>query len=742
MNEHSLLRSASVTALLIAMSACGGGGGSSAEPPAALPASLALAVPAQAELGATVALSSDLGEGRPGLSFSWDFGDGSSAAQARPSHAYVQPGRYTLTLTVSNAAGQRVSAQAAMQVGRFAMVNDRQCSGANGSGWCWQSPLPDGLRVDDVFFLDAQRGWAVGERGRVWSSSDGGEHWQRLPDLSGYSLTQVVFSDADNGWALTDVRARLARSRDGGRSWEMVTTPDADDAAFRGYSRLLVLNRETVVAVGSGLLPNSASGAWPMTSITTDGGTHWRHPALVPDLALPDGSLWQTGYLQNPGSRACKSTDLGVTSAPFADLPWNASLTVNSSMDIWAIGTDYTEPGAKQYIYRSRDGGLSFERWAYTPLSGVTGLPEFSARQDSAWVIDQGSKAVLRSEDGARTWIRVTIPGLSGQASQQVDVNTLKPDGLFARVDRQLQLTEDGGRSWRMLANPDDSSTFYLLRREPAGALRLWGRTAQFRSPDGGQQWWPTPGSLREDLGSLEFTGLAFADQRRGLALDVRGIWFDTADGGRQWQRRAGTPVSCSGPTSSLQLTGGGRGWALVNGCLLSTDDGGQTWAQAPRPEAMQSLVALRFHSTLRGWAVASSGQGFSTKDGGLTWQASDAAPQAVQAVSAADGSSLWRIDPRDLSSLARSSDGGANWVSVSVPAGSLLRGLWFVDARTGWLVGDGGLVLATTDGGQTWQRQDSGSSSTLYTVHALDSATAWAAGRRSTVLATATGGR
>ncbi|MBI5256718.1 MAG: PKD domain-containing protein [Burkholderiales bacterium] len=741
MNMLAIQRGAWAALVVLTLAGCGGGGGAT-ETPAALPTSLALSAPAQAEPGATVTWASDLGAGRTGLSFSWDFGDGGSSTQAQPGHAYAQPGRYTVTLAVSNSAGQRVSAQASVQVGRFAMVRDRQCTGTANMGWCWQAPLPDGLRTDDVFFLDAQRGWAVGEGGRVWASSDGGEHWQRLPDVTGHSLTRVAFADAENGWALTDVRARLARTRDGGRSWQTVTTPDTDDASFRGYHRMLLVNRETVVVVGSGYTPPLTKYVWAVTSITTDGGASWRHPALVPDLALPDGSLWQTGYVEAPPTWAGKSADLGLSHAPFSGLPWNAGVDVASALDVWSIAHDYAMPETPAYIFRSRDGGLSFERWPFTPPSGVSpsGFRLALSPQGTGW--STSGPTALRTEDGAKTWSRVSVPVASVDDPSSVWPHALDPDSLWAMTHRQIQLTEDGGRSWRVLTHPDDSSTNVELARDPGGALRLRTSSAQYRSMDGGRHWWPAPGSLRRDQASTTFVGLAFADPQRGMALDQNGIWFDTADGGRQWQRRSGAPVDCSGASGSLQFTGGGQGWALVNGCLMRSTDQGRTWAQAARPEAMAELSALRFHGPQRGWAVATSGQGFATTDGGLTWQASDAAAGAVQAVAAADGSTLWRMDTPYTASLSRSSDGGASWQTVAVPQGNEYRALWFVNARVGWLVGSAGLVLATTDGGLTWQRQGSGSSARLSVVYALDAATVWVAGDRGTVLASATGGQ
>jgi PKD repeat protein len=40
-----------------------------------------------------------------GETYAWDFGDGGTSSARHPQHAYAAAGTYTVTLTVSNAAG-------------------------------------------------------------------------------------------------------------------------------------------------------------------------------------------------------------------------------------------------------------------------------------------------------------------------------------------------------------------------------------------------------------------------------------------------------------------------------------------------------------------------------------------------------------------------------------------------------------------------------------------------------------
>ncbi len=83
------------------------------------------------------------------------------------------------------------------------------------------------------------------------------------------------------------------------------------------------------------------------------------------------------------------------------------------------------------------------------------------------------------------------------------------------------------------------------------------------------------------------------------------------------------------------------------------------------------------------------------------------------------------------LSAILRTADGGANWELVSFPGESseTLTGVCFVSESTGWIVGHGGLILATTDGGQTWTEQTSGTGRKLQKVHFINQYEGWVTG-------------
>ena len=83
--------------------------------------------------------------------------------------------------------------------------------------------------------------------------------------------------------------------------------------------------------------------------------------------------------------------------------------------------------------------------------------------------------------------------------------------------------------------------------------------------------------------------------------------------------------------------------------------------------------------------------------------------------------------------------DGGETWVSQTTGAPNYLAGTYFIDAKTGWVVGDE--VYATTDGGATWKAQDVELNGKLRGVSFVDANTGWVAGDGGAILKTTTGG-
>ena len=81
--------------------------------------------------------------------------------------------------------------------------------------------------ICDITFLDSHVGWAVGERGAIWHTSDGGMQWNTQEAPVECTLHSVSFVDDRIGWAAggwtepyTHIsRGEILRTVDGGKHW-------------------------------------------------------------------------------------------------------------------------------------------------------------------------------------------------------------------------------------------------------------------------------------------------------------------------------------------------------------------------------------------------------------------------------------------------------------------------------------------------------------------------------------------
>jgi photosystem II stability/assembly factor-like uncharacterized protein len=130
------------------------------------------------------------------------------------------------------------------------------------------------------------------------------------------------------------------------------------------------------------------------------------------------------------------------------------------------------------------------------------------------------------------------------------------------------------------------------------------------------------------------------------------------------------------------------------------------------------SLIHIVILDANNGWGIASNGSGYivRTADGGTTWQ--NTTPIGLTGIGLSttlnvlDINTAWVLIPNAdffTGTLYRTSDGGLNWTSFSVPFGG--GSLQFLDKNTGRVMADLGAgagsqaveIFQTSDGGATW---------------------------------------
>lgn len=220
----------------------------------------------------------------------------------------------------------------------------------------------------------------------------------------------------------------------------------------------------------------------------------------------------------------------------------------------------------------------------------------------------------------------------------------------------------------------------------------------------------PVAASFLEDA---ELTSVCFANPDRGWAVGDRGVIWHTRDGGRTWRVQA-TPFNCR--WEAVQFLDDNQGWVvgaitqphsqLTKAVLLKTRNGGETWTEI-RTDTLPGLRGVKFFDAKNGWiwgdasGLYPSGI-FRTQDAGQTWTP----------ISKGTTTGWIAGDFRDPRSGAVAGQAGELGLVAGVeirPSRTTDLGLRYLRrmklgaATDGWLIGDGGLVLATNDSGFTW---------------------------------------
>ncbi len=760
--------------LCVALTACDHHADPAAPAPAPtpLPDAITISAASTAQVGTGSTFSTTLGAQAQGLSYRWDFGDGTVDNGPQPVHAYSLPGDYTVTVAVTNDAEVLRTATFQLQAGRFGNVAGQSCSGPQGSGWCWQDVLLTGHAFVDATFVDDLHGWAVGAHGVVAATVDGGDTWTLQDSGTIADLQQVRFADVHEGWILS-AGTTLLHTMDGGATWSPAAIPP--DAYYLQFAR---------VTPGTLALSSWYSGM----RVTHDHGATWsRADGNGYAAIVTDTDCWFFAGAQVSRAAGCANPSVPVDLVQHGG-GWFAD-TFTGSFSSTARGLaldsiyDYSLGTSTVQAWETLDGGTTWTGFAPAglPADGVGYQLDPTMFGDAGWMLAYfGPRQLLHTQDGARHW---TV--LSADTSNVTTFGFIDGATAWRQVDNHFDLTRDGGVHWTQMGVPAETSTM-------AGQVLAWsaddshvvlyvdGRVWVTR--DAGEHWTLRLGRLATGLGYGQQTAMAFTDAQHGIVVSSDGSIRRTTDGGQHWSRQdfAGVnpfaPVGVrmvspsagwlmwnqavyqtadGGATWSMPLAGGTTlagafamnwldasvGHVLASGGLLRTTDGGAHWVSVPLPLSNSGFSDVAFTSASNGVLLAYDSGVFTTSDGGATWTArgvlsgSGSSPR----LRTASGSIVWALANGDI---WRSVDDGQHFQAQPSLRAQGAVDVAFGDAMHGWVIDQQGGAYATTDGGRNWVARSLGGDIALSSVAAADGMTAWISTAQGPILATASGGR
>ncbi|HEX8857148.1 MAG TPA: hypothetical protein VF752_16255 [Thermoleophilaceae bacterium] len=219
---------------------------------------------------------------------------------------------------------------------------------------------------------------------------------------------------------------------------------------------------------------------------------------------------------------------------------------------------------------------------------------------------------------------------------------------------------------------------------------------------------WGNPLPQGNTLRALDFAG------GRGFAAGDFGTLLRTDDAGATW---SGVPTGITADLKRVSVVDSNT-IVIAGGCTARrSDDGGQTFHRLPFSNSdincPAQISSFSFPTPQAGFLLLQDGTVLSSADGGQTFSRQTAVPgtPATGAGTPATPADIFFTSPTvgyvitrgaGGGKIYRTTNGGAAWTLVTT-AGANLNALWFENAGTGYAVGDGKTLVATTDGGDNW---------------------------------------
>lgn len=245
------------------------------------------------------------------------------------------------------------------------------------SDWMQQN---SGTSADltDVFFINEDTGWVIGDGGTILCTKNGGETWEVQNSQSAYHFKGVHFSNSMNGWTVGS-NGTYRYTTNGGETWN---------------SESFVDETLTDVFFLNDTLGWISSEGRPTIYKSVDGGLTWigidSNYYLPQEIQFLDENLgWAGG-----SGEIIKTTDGGYTWTVCQTETWVHSLHFVNNTHGWVAGS-YNP-------YRTVDAGLTWEKY-----DGL-GNGVFFIDTLKGWLVGPHSN-IKKTIDGGISWITQNI---------------------------------------------------------------------------------------------------------------------------------------------------------------------------------------------------------------------------------------------------------------------------------------------------------------------------------------------
>ena len=298
------------------------------------------------------------------------------------------------------------------------------------------------LDLLDVFFVNANVGWAAGKVGTIIRTTNGGAAWTAQlggdREARADNVRLIRFVDERHGWAVQGTPGsteKLLHTSDG-ESWEEIGSPPRGitDIAFTSTTLGFAAAKPSPTAMYSSVIYR-----------TTDGGRTWK------DIWTCNAKLSLGGLSRQVGCH--------IAQFHFVTPEVGYAVAKNNS---FGMGS---EP--PPMIAKTTDGGETWEATLGPGTVDKDGVTTVFFLNEQTGFARLTSKKLHMTSDGGRTWRGIV-------AAPGIDIRFADPGVGWAvevgRLDPEVWYTTDGGSRWssREIRFPTTVRAFSFPRRDRA----------------------------------------------------------------------------------------------------------------------------------------------------------------------------------------------------------------------------------------------------------------------------------
>jgi photosystem II stability/assembly factor-like uncharacterized protein len=290
-----------------------------------------------------------------------------------------------------------------------------------------------------------------------------------------------------------------------------------------------------------------------------------------------------------------------VTKPPDTLYGWHYINLGYACADIWFVSasTGFVAGGNNSIaeLFKSADSG---KNWTAIPNSGVNKGTSDLYFYNSQYGFGLGNTQLQITSDGGATWRYKNTITIAGFNVQFVSPST----GFYTDGTAGLFKTNDTGNHWiQVLAPSASQSTFYFYFLDSLNGYTIDNAGNFFRSYDQGATWNQYTTNLpSEPPGGGQFNELQFLDSLNGFYACQAGV-FKTSNGGTDWT----SLLSPGGRINILSFLGSDTGYYKSDSAIYKTVDGGGTWTTSLKV-SRDELTGMHFINGTTGWACSVNG--------------------------------------------------------------------------------------------------------------------------------------